>query len=226
MSTTFEIRKSTVRGLLICGLLLPSSLSAEMAQTVIAACTNAELPEDRVRTMVTSEAERQGVDAKLVLAIAQHESGFGAQTNSPAGARGIMQLIPATAKRYGVSDICDAEQNIRGGVRFLKDLSALFDGNIMLIAAAYNAGENRVITAGGIPATAETVNYTAKVTNTYFGFQNIVANARDKSARQPKTEAASVFSLSAERNDPIPINSTKGAPPANNWLGGSVLYVQ
>ncbi|WP_236776427.1 lytic transglycosylase domain-containing protein [Agrobacterium tumefaciens] len=194
--------------------------------SLIPVCTNAQLPEDRVRAMVTSEAERQDVDAKLVLAIAQHESGFGAQTNSPAGARGIMQLIPATAERYGVSDICDAEQNIRGGVRFLKDLSALFDGNVMLIAAAYNAGENRVIAEGGIPAIAETVNYTAKVTNTYFGFQNIVANARNKPARQPKTEAASVFSLSAERNDPVPINSTKGAPPANNWLGGSVLYVQ
>lgn len=227
MSMIFPAIKLTIATAFACGVaanIMASTLPD--AANGAPVCTDNQLPEERVRALITAEAEHQGVEARLPLAIARHESGFGARTNSPAGARGIMQLIPATAERYGVKDICDPEQNIRGGIRFLKDLWALFDGNIMLIVASYNAGENRIINAGGIPAIAETVNYTALVTNTYFGFQNTIGNAKAKSSRQPKTQAESVFTVEAGQQSPIPINSNRSAPATNTWLGGSVLYVQ
>ncbi len=170
---------------------------------------------------------------RLALAIAEHESAYGATTNSPAGARGIMQLMPATADRYGVKDACDAEENIRGGVAYLKDLTQRFHGQIMLIAAAYNAGETRVISAGGIPAIAETVNYTALVTNRYFGFGSLAETDRKSGARaEGKIAPAAVQIVTATTSSdaPIPINAaaepTTAKTGANTWLGGSVLYVQ
>lgn len=199
------------------------------------ACADSALSQERVRSLISAEAERQGADAKLVLAIAEHESAYGATTNSPAGARGIMQLMPATADRYGVKDVCDAEENIRGGVAYLKDLTQRFHGQIMLIAAAYNAGETRVINAGGIPPIAETANYTALVTNTYFGFGTVIGadQNRGRRAGDKAMSAATQVIVSAttvQDEAPIPINaapkpaSAKSEP--NTWLGGSVLYVQ
>lgn len=206
--------------------LIVSPASSSDAENAADLCIDSQLPEQRVRALISAEAGQQGVDAKLALAIAKHESDFGTRTNSPAGARGIMQLVPATAERYGVRDICDPEDNIRGGIRLLKDLWALFDGNIMLIVASYNAGENRIISSGGIPAISETVNYTALVTNTYYGFENAIGSAKSKAPGAPKKEASSVFTVESEPRGPIPINGNKSASNANTWLGGSVLYVQ
>ena len=80
--------------------------------------------------------------------------------------------MPATAAHYGVTNICNPTENIRGGIAFLKDLHVTFGGNIMLMVAAYNSGEDRVLKSGGIPSISETVNYTARVTNAYYGFNN------------------------------------------------------
>lgn len=227
MSMIFPARKLTVAAALWCACSLLTSADTKAGNPVVTTtCADSQLPEERVRALISTEAEHQGVDAKLALAIAKHESGFGARTNSPAGARGIMQLIPATAERYGVKDICDPQDNIRGGIRFLKDLWALFDGNIMLIVASYNAGENRIISSGGIPSIAETVNYTALVTNTYYGFENAIGNARAKSPKAPKPDTQSVFAVESEPQASIPINGNRSASNANGWLGGSVLYVQ
>lgn len=203
-------------------------IQAEPLQGYI--CQDSALPEDKIRGLIVAEATDQGVDPKLALAIAQHESGFGARVNSPAGARGVMQLMPATAERYGVKDICDTAENVRGGIRYLNDLNALFDGNILLMVAAYNAGENRVIEAGGIPAIAETVNYTALVTNTYFGLQNAIERGRRGAAGKTKAAAPApapdVLTVDAGQNGPIPINQSRNGTSGNDWLGGSVLYVQ
>lgn len=196
-------------------------------------CKDSALPRDRVRALIAQEAERQGVDVRLALAIAQQESADGAKTNSPAGARGVMQLMPATADRYGVKDICDAEDNIRGGVAYIKDLTQRFHGQVMLIAAAYNAGETRVISAGGIPAISETVNYTALVTNTYFGFGTVIGAGRNRGGGAEVKVApapAQIVTATTFPDAPIPINAPAEPAPAktgaNTWLGGSVLYVQ
>ena len=204
-------------------------LSAEIAATTNT-CAPTALSEDRVRALITDEAKRQDADAALALAIAEHESAFGARINSPMGARGIMQLMPPTADRYGVKDICDDAENVRAGIAYLNDLSRLFRGQIMLIAAAYNAGENRVISTGGIPSIAETVNYTALVTNTYFGFDRVIGDA-EKRARQSKDRSLRqsgqvIVSAGSDASSPVPINTPSEPTATNTWLGGSVLYVQ
>jgi soluble lytic murein transglycosylase-like protein len=198
-------------------------------------CVDGETPPDQIRRMIVDEATRQQADTRLAQAIAGEESGFGARVNSKAGARGPMQLMPATAVRYGVADICDARENIRGGVSYLKDLMATFGGNIMLVVAAYNAGENRIIATRGIPSIGETVSYTARVTNAYYGFDNALA-ARSRAAKSTasaeSSETTGVDLLAAAApagstsDKPIPINQSPDKPRQNSWIGGSVLYVQ
>lgn len=103
----------------------------------------------------------------LVRAVIRVESNFDPNAISHANARGLMQLIPATAERMLVSDPFDARQNVLGGTRYLRVLANLFNGNLQLTLAAYNAGENAVIRYRGIPPYAETQNYVTKVLQFY-----------------------------------------------------------
>jgi hypothetical protein len=89
-----------------------------------------------------------GVDAKLLHAVISVESGYNQGAVSPKGATGLMQLLPSTARRYGTVNLLDPADNIRAGARYLRDLLAMFDNNIELALAAYNAGENAVIRHG------------------------------------------------------------------------------
>jgi len=124
-------------------------------------------PED-IRLLVIDAAQRHGVDSTFALAIASAESNFDQTRNSPKGARGPMQLMPATANRFDVKDVCDPASNIEGGVRYLRLLIDEFR-NPLLVAAAYNAGEGRIREYGGIPPFNETVGYVAKVVNYQLG---------------------------------------------------------
>jgi soluble lytic murein transglycosylase-like protein len=108
-------------------------------------------------------ARDNGVDPSLVKAVALVESGFNAKAVSSKGARGLMQLMPATAKQYGVSDIHDPYQNLRAGAAHLRGLLDEFDGNVTLALAAYNAGSGAVRRYGGVPAYAETRDYVKKI---------------------------------------------------------------
>ena len=122
--------------------------------------------------MVESASRTHGVDVALVHAVISAESGYNPAALSKAGARGLMQLMPGTAKRYGVQNIHDPMENINGGVKYLRDLLTLFNGNLELAVAAYNAGENAVIRHGNrIPPYAETANYVPKVLGFYRKFQ-------------------------------------------------------
>ncbi len=103
----------------------------------------------------------------LVRAVIRVESNFDPRAISHANARGLMQLIPATAERMLVSDPFDARQNVLGGTRYLRVLANLFNGNLQLTLAAYNAGENAVIRHRGIPPYEETQNYVVKVLQFY-----------------------------------------------------------
>lgn len=108
----------------------------------------------------------------LIRAVIKVESNFDPRAISPANAHGLMQLMPATAERMMVSDIFDPRQNILGGVRYLRVLANLFNGNLELTLAGYNAGENAVIRYGGIPPYAETQAYVVKVLAHYQRYRS------------------------------------------------------
>jgi soluble lytic murein transglycosylase-like protein len=126
----------------------------------------------RYQGIVDAAAKNNGVDTALVHAVISAESGYNPNAVSRKGASGLMQLMPDTARRYGVQNIFDPVENVHGGVRYLKDLLAMFNGNIELALAGYNAGENAVIRAGNrIPPYAETVAYVPKVIDYYHRFR-------------------------------------------------------
>lgn len=114
--------------------------------------------------MISKAAEKYKVDPALVKAIIKTESNFNHKAVSPKGAQGLMQLMPRTAHALQVEDSFKPENNIEGGVRYLRYLLNLFEGNTVLALAAYNAGENAVIKYGRtIPPYRETVNYVQRV---------------------------------------------------------------
>ncbi len=127
----------------------------------------------RFQPIVEIASLAHGVDKALVHAVISAESGYNPAARSRAGAMGLMQLMPDTAKRYGVRNILDPRENVSAGVRYLKDLLRMFNGNIELALAAYNAGENAVIRYGNrIPPYAETIDYVPKVLGLYRKFQS------------------------------------------------------
>jgi soluble lytic murein transglycosylase-like protein len=122
--------------------------------------------------IITTAAKAYGVEASLVHAVISAESGYDRYAISRTGAMGLMQLMPDTARRYGVQNMMDPTENIHGGVRYLADLLTMFKGRVDLTIAAYNAGENAVIRAGHrIPNYAETRHYVPKVLGFYRNFQ-------------------------------------------------------
>lgn len=112
---------------------------------------------------IASAAKQYGVDEAVVRAIIHAESAFNPRAVSRVGAQGLMQLMPATAERFGVADAFDAAQNIRGGVKYLAWLLKRFDGNVTLAAAGYNAGEGAVDKYDGVPPYKETQRYVQRV---------------------------------------------------------------
>jgi soluble lytic murein transglycosylase-like protein len=120
-----------------------------------------------VARLVEQLAPAFGVDPRLALAIARVESNFDPEAISPRNALGVMQLIPATAARFAVRDPLNAEQNVRGGLAYLRWLLATFDGDVLRVAAAYNAGEGAVQRHGGVPPYAETREYVRRVLALY-----------------------------------------------------------
>ena len=122
----------------------------------------------RFAELIEQTAYKHQVDAKLVHAVIQTESAYNADAQSPKGAVGLMQLMPDTAKRFGVIDRNDPDQNVDGGIRYLKHLIALFNPSIDLALAAYNAGENAVMRNNNtIPPYPETQNYVKQVLALY-----------------------------------------------------------
>lgn len=116
-----------------------------------------------VAAHVEEVAVRFGVPVRLVVAIIEVESEFNPRALSRKGARGLMQLMPVTVSELRVRDSFDPFENITGGVRHLRRLMDRFDGNLPLVLAAYNAGEQAVIAYGGVPPYGETRLYVAKV---------------------------------------------------------------
>ena len=130
--------------------------------------TSVKAPPNRYVEIVDQMARAYQVDAELIHALIRTESNYNASAVSHKGAVGLMQLMPATARRYGVVDPRDAAQNIRGGVQYLRDLLDAFHHNLTLTLAAYNAGEGAVAKHGGVPPYAETTAYVARVLDLYM----------------------------------------------------------
>ena len=113
-----------------------------------------------IDTLVRFYGNKYGVDPYLIFCLMHQESRFTMKATSPKGAQGLMQLMPGTAARYGVTNPYDVAQSIMGGTRYLKDLLQMFNGRIDLALAGYNAGENAVIKHGyAVPPYQETRNY-------------------------------------------------------------------
>jgi hypothetical protein len=123
---------------------------------------------DGVEKLVREAADRHRVDPALIRAVIQTESNWNPIALSHKGAGGLMQLIPTTARRFGVNDVFNPQQNIDGGVHYLKTLLQRYNGNLDMALAAYNAGEGAVDRAHGIPAFRETRSYVQKVQDAYF----------------------------------------------------------
>lgn len=145
--------------------LVRHSRTAKGAGTLVSSRTIAYAVTDPTAydRLIRRTASAHQVDAALVKAVMHIESAFNPHAVSHKGAQGLMQLMPDTAQRYGAYDLFDPVQNVRAGVRYLKDLQKLFKNNTRLVLAAYNAGENAVLRYKGIPPYHETQGYVRKV---------------------------------------------------------------
>ena len=122
-------------------------------------------------SLIFEYSKKYQVDSALIKAIIRAESGFNPQAISRKGAKGLMQLMPETAVRWNVSNVFNPRENIEGGVRYFKYLLSLFNNDLRLSLAAYNAGENIVFELGTIPPYRETVDYVRKVLNFYQSYR-------------------------------------------------------
>jgi len=123
---------------------------------------------NRIDNLIRYYGRQYSVDPYLIYCLMSQESSFTAGATSPKGAQGLMQLMPGTAARYGVTNAYDVEQNIKGGTRYLKDLLKMFNGRVDLALAGYNAGEGAVMKFGNtIPPYDETRNYVRLILKRY-----------------------------------------------------------
>lgn len=116
--------------------------------------------------LIVASALRHGIDPALMKAMMHTESGFNPNARSPVGAQGLMQLMPATARRFGVANAWDPSQNIEGAAKYIKYLTVRFS-NLQHAIAGYNAGEDNVSKYGGIPPFRETRDYVQRVMSRY-----------------------------------------------------------
>ena len=161
----------------------------------------------KVDSFIVESAARNGVDPLLLYSIMHRESSFKRMAVSPKGARGLMQLMPGTAARFGVSNIFDPRQNIEGGARYVRFLLDTFDGDVRLALAGYNAGEGAVMKYGNrVPPYSETQEYVRRISERY-------ELMRDPSTARfaPRVSRAQLAKLKAAGPPPLDYEPTVSA---------------
>ncbi|WP_213073431.1 lytic transglycosylase domain-containing protein [Acinetobacter pittii] len=174
--------------------------------------------------IIKQAALQHGVSEGLIKAVMHTESGFNVNARSPVGAQGLMQLMPATARRFNVTNAFDAQQNIFAGAKYLSWLLKRFGGNTQMALAAYNAGEGNVDKYGGIPPFRETQDYVRRVTSRY---QNLYASGVGSSI----LDSSNNNTITLANDTSLIKNQTKPTPiPHNNRAiiqqGNSFSYAQ
>src|SRR5690625_2265473 len=139
-----------------------------ISHSSVESSANTEIPSTQFNSIITEVAQKYGIDEKLIHAVIKMESNYNPMAKSHAGAQGLMQLMPNTARGLGVTNSYDSRQNIEGATKYLSQMSNKYDGNLELSLAAYNAGPGNVDKYQGIPPFNETQNYVKKVLNNYL----------------------------------------------------------
>jgi Transglycosylase SLT domain len=163
------------------------------------------------RELIERTASQHGIHPDLVFAVAAVESNFNYRAVSEKGAQGLMQLMPDTAARFGVADPFNPAENVLGGVRYMRFLLDLFNGNTRLAVAAYNAGENAVLAVRGVPPYPETRRYVEKVLKMFGGKSPLLAQARKRPAPAARSTAPPIRSYVDAAGI---VHLTDGEPPA------------
>jgi transglycosylase-like protein with SLT domain len=170
------------------------------------------------RELVEAAASRYGVDAELITSVIAVESNFDPKAVSRKNARGLMQLLPETAARLGVKDIFDPKENIEAGTRYLRELLQLYNNDLALTLAAYNAGPDRVQQYGSVPPYPETISYVRRVKRTYENSKSSPAAKTTKplgaatGASSGATASPGASAGTSSRTMPPP--TTSGSPQA------------
>jgi soluble lytic murein transglycosylase-like protein len=206
--------------------LKPRGVTAQIVMVYCPACdpkstvdfSRVPLKRSDFNAEIANAIRQNPVDEALVRAIIQAESAYNPNALSKAGAQGLMQLMPGTAAQYGVSDSYNPQQNIYGGTRYLRFLLNMFDGDIKLVSAAYNAGENNVLKYAGVPPFAETQVYVQRVAQLYQRYRVDLAQ-RDAQAAAAKLAAANA---AVKAPTPAPaVAPVASVPPANPVAAGT-----
>jgi Transglycosylase SLT domain len=182
-------------------------------------CPDAKpLAQDEARSLVAAIATEEGFYPDFVASVAKVESGYVSTALSDKGAYGLMQLMPATAKAYGV-DLCKPAENVRGGVRLLRALHAKYR-NPFFILSAYNAGEVAVRQARGVPPVPETMRFVASVMNEFYDWP-APAPERMSAGRSSKPRASEPASATFEARE-----TSAPSPTPSPWSEGFVMHVE
>ncbi|TYR77786.1 lytic transglycosylase domain-containing protein [Rossellomorea vietnamensis] len=148
-----------------------NSLATKNAASYVsnaASVSSSKAPDSSVQQIISRAAQKYNLPVKLISSVISQESGFNPDAVSHAGASGLMQLMPATARGLGVTDIFDPEQNVFAGTKYLRQMMDKYNGSLEMALAAYNAGPGNVDKYNGIPPFKETMQYVQKVSERFY----------------------------------------------------------